>query len=154
MSSVVSPRGLDSAIAGGVIADVGDDGFVAVVPGGSHTPVACLPLEHVSRELLTAGANVLFWRASPDADTGVIMGVVAPPRPIDPANEGLTDRQAARDSDLPETLVLEARSSLVLRVGDGSIEIRADGKILIKGRDLVSHAKRMNRIKGGAVSIN
>ena len=40
------------------------------------------------------------------------------------------------------------------RVGDGSIEIRADGKILIKGTDLVSHAKRMNRIKGGAVSIN
>jgi len=41
-----------------------------------------------------------------------------------------------------------------LRVGDGSITIREDGKVLIKGKDLVSHAQRMNRIKGGAVSIN
>jgi hypothetical protein len=53
-----------------------------------------------------------------------------------------------------DTLVLEARDSLTLRVGDGSITIRADGKILIKGKDLVSHAQKMNRIKGGAVAIN
>ena len=29
-----------------------------------------------------------------------------------------------------------------------------DGKILIKGKDLVSHAQRTNRIKGGSVAIN
>jgi hypothetical protein len=51
-------------------------------------------------------------------------------------------------------LVLEATREMTLRVGDGSITIRKDGKILIKGTDLVSHAKRMNRVKGGAVSIN
>ena len=56
--------------------------------------------------------------------------------------------------DPPDTLVLEATKSLTLRVGDGSITIREDGKILIKGKDLVSNAQRMNRIKGGAVSIN
>ena len=55
---------------------------------------------------------------------------------------------------IPEVLVLEAKSSITLRVGEGSITIREDGKILIKGKDLVSHAQRMNRIKGGAVSIN
>lgn len=54
----------------------------------------------------------------------------------------------------PDTLVIEAKQSLVLRVGDGSITIREDGRILIKGKDLVSHAQRLNRIKGGAVSIN
>ena len=56
--------------------------------------------------------------------------------------------------ETPDELVLEAKHSLTLRVGDGSITIREDGKILIKGKDLVSHAQRMNRIKGGAVSIN
>lgn len=53
-----------------------------------------------------------------------------------------------------EHLVLEAAEGITLRAGEGSITIRKDGKILIKGSDLVSHAKRMNRVKGGAVSIN
>ena len=51
-------------------------------------------------------------------------------------------------------MVLEAKRRLTLKCGDGSITIREDGKILIKGKDLVSHATRMNRIKGGAVQIN
>jgi hypothetical protein len=55
---------------------------------------------------------------------------------------------------IPDAIVLEAKNGLTLRVGDGSITIRADGKILIKGKDLVSHAQNVNRIKGGAVSIN
>ena len=58
------------------------------------------------------------------------------------------------DVQVPEELLLEAKHSLTLRVGDGSITIREDGKILIKGKDLVSHATRLNRIKGGAVQIN
>jgi hypothetical protein len=55
---------------------------------------------------------------------------------------------------VPDDLVLEAKETVTLRCGDGSITIRADGKILIKGKDLVSHAQRANRIKGGSVSIN
>ena len=55
---------------------------------------------------------------------------------------------------VPDELVLEAKHTLTLRVGDGSITIREDGKILIKGKDLVSHAARTNRIKGGSVQIN
>ena len=57
-------------------------------------------------------------------------------------------------ADAPDTLVVEARENLTLRCGEGSITIRADGRILIKGKDLVSHARRSNRIRGGAVTIN
>jgi hypothetical protein len=56
--------------------------------------------------------------------------------------------------EAPDELVIEAKKNLTLKCGDGSITIREDGKILIKGKDLVSHAQRMNRIKGGSVSIN
>lgn len=80
---------------------------------------------------------------------GVVLGRLATPAII--AEWERAD--AARD-EAPDTLVLEAKESLTLRVGDGAITIRADGKILIKGKDLVSHAKNVNRIKGGAVSIN
>lgn len=58
------------------------------------------------------------------------------------------------EEEVPDKLLIEAGKELVLRVGEGSITIRADGKILIKGKDLVSHAKRMNRIRGGSVSLN
>jgi hypothetical protein len=57
-------------------------------------------------------------------------------------------------SEPPDTLLIEAKEELTLRVGEGSITIRADGKILIKGKDLVSHAQRVNRIRGGSVAIN
>ncbi|HKM56274.1 MAG TPA: hypothetical protein VJY33_22910, partial [Isosphaeraceae bacterium] len=54
----------------------------------------------------------------------------------------------------PDELIFEAKQSLTLKCGEGSITLRGDGKILIKGKDLVSRAQRMNRIKGGAVAIN
>lgn len=86
---------------------------------------------------LAAADRVLLWRPDPAAARGVILGRI-----------GLSH------AEMVDVLVLESKHSLTLRVGDGSITIREDGKILIKGKDLVSHAQRMNRIKGGAVSIN
>ena len=63
-------------------------------------------------------------------------------------------RPAAKPAAPPAELVIEATSQLTLKCGDGSITLRGDGKVLIKGKDLVSHAQRMNRIKGGGVAIN
>jgi len=97
---------------------------------------------------LGTGDSVLVWLSNGMSPTGVILGRIGPwsaPTPA-PVHE--------RELDVPDELVIEAKESLTLRVGDGSITLRADGKILIKGKDLVSHAQRMNRIKGGAVSIN
>jgi len=92
---------------------------------------------------LAPGDVVLVWQPAPE-DQGVILGRLGPSHAPTPE----------ASSEPPEELVLEARHSLTLRVGSGSITIREDGKILIKGKDLVSHATRLNRIKGGAVQIN
>jgi hypothetical protein len=84
------------------------------------------------------------WRDSLASDSGVILGRIAPGRaPPEP-----------EASDMSDELIIEAKKNLTLKCGDGSITIREDGKILIKGKDLVSHAQRLNRIRGGAVSIN
>jgi len=105
----------------------------------------CMQLDQGSRRLdLAPEDDVLVWY-SPTVGKGIVLGRI----PGDGAPAGVT-----REDDPPEELVLEARQSLTLRVGDGSITIREDGKILIKGRDLVSHATRRNRIKGGSVEIN
>jgi hypothetical protein len=114
---------------------------------GSDAVIVDAHGEEIVCEVLDAGANpslvlapkdtVLLWRPDPGSPRGVILGRV-----------GLSH------APVPDEILLESKHSLTLRVGDGSITIREDGKILIKGKDLVSHAQRMNRIKGGAVSIN
>lgn len=109
--------------------------------------VTCLALESAVRDgELDVGDVVVVHHEGGTDSTGVILGRRALP--------GTAARAREADFDTPETLVLEAREELTLRVGDGSITIRKDGKILIRGTDLVSHARRMNRVKGGAVSIN
>jgi hypothetical protein len=88
---------------------------------------------------LGTGDEVLVWRPAVPAERGIVLGKVEPP---------------GAEAETPSELVVEARENLTLRCGDGSITLRADGKILIKGKDLVSHAQRTNRIKGGSVAIN
>jgi hypothetical protein len=106
-----------------------------------------LPEEVLDRLHLEPGDKVLVAGAG-SLPRAVILGRIGAPRAVEKL---MTELPA---TEPPDELVLEAKHSLTLRVGEGSITIREDGKILIKGRDLVSHAQRLNRIRGGAVSIN
>jgi hypothetical protein len=129
----------------GVVVEVTESGMVVVDfgPDGETTRLRCdlLASTDAAPPTLVPGDAALAWL--PPNEVPVVIGRIGPTRGFSPA-----------DDDPPETLTLEAKQSLTLRVGDGSITIRADGKILIKGKDLVSHAQRTNRIKGGAVAIN
>ena len=49
---------------------------------------------------------------------------------------------------------IEAESALHLRVGEASIVLRADGRVEIRGLEIVSIAEGTNRILGGTVGIN
>ena len=51
-------------------------------------------------------------------------------------------------------IVLEADDEIELRCGKGSITIRKDGKIVVKGTNLLSRSSGPHRIKGGNVAIN
>lgn len=51
-------------------------------------------------------------------------------------------------------LVIDAQDEIVLRCGKGSITLRADGQVVVRGTRLVSRASGTNRIKGGNVQIN
>lgn len=90
--------------------------------------------------------TVLVWLPENDQEKGIVLGRIGPSRAPAPDQE--------KTKETPEELVIEAKKNLTFKCGEGSITLRKDGKILIKGKDLVSRAKRMNRIKGGAVAIN
>jgi hypothetical protein len=98
----------------------------------------CLQISSVGLQLLP-GDEVLIVAPTEPTGRGVVIGRIG------------THKTAG---EVPDELVLEAKQTLTLRVGEGSITIREDGKILIKGKDLVSHATRRNRIRGGSVEIN
>ncbi len=55
---------------------------------------------------------------------------------------------------IPDELILEAGKSLTIRCGSGSLRIRADGRVLIEGLDVISRARRAQRITGAQVAIN
>lgn len=53
-----------------------------------------------------------------------------------------------------QRLVISAGQELVLKCGESTITLTKDGKITIRGKQLLSRAEGVNRIKGGAVQIN
>ena len=77
-----------------------------------------------------------------------------------PVITGLIVEPLAQPSQQPRveldgrTLTFTAEDQIVLRCGQASITLTADGKILIKGAHLLSRASGANRIRGGSVQIN
>lgn len=53
-----------------------------------------------------------------------------------------------------DILVLEGKREIQFCCGKSSVVLQADGKIVIKGGDIVSRASRTHKIKGGSVEIN
>lgn len=71
--------------------------------------------------------------------SGVAMGRIGPYRAPAPQKQ----------------LVLEATEVLRLKCGDVSIDLRAaDGKLMLRGEDVLMRARGSQRIKAGSVNIN
>jgi len=127
----------------GRVTDVLASGTVLVSLNSSNQLVSCALLHPIGgRSMAPARGSSVIVLLDTTNDVGIVLGAVEP------------STAEAPSAAIMDELVLEAKHSLTLRVGAGSITIREDGKILIKGKDLVSHAQRLNRIKGGAVQIN
>lgn len=149
LETILAPQPAAAAIVRGVVRSVEADGTVRAdcrQPGRDR--VRCSLLQTAGRLTLelAAGDSVLVWLAGPDDEHGVVLGRIGP------GLAALVPPEAPAHA--PDELVIEARQQLTLRCGDGSITLRGDGKVVIQGKDLVSRAERMNRIKGGGVAIN
>ncbi|MCI0379992.1 MAG: hypothetical protein L0215_20615 [Gemmataceae bacterium] len=133
-------------IARGMVVELLEEGEILVeVPGQPPLRLLCDFLRSADAAGLTLqpGDGVLVSLPRNLDEKGCVLGRIGTYRRPEP-------------QEPPETtqVVVQADKELVLKCGEGSITIRADGKVLIKGKDLVSHAQRSNRIKGGSVAIN
>ena len=59
-----------------------------------------------------------------------------------------------RAEDSPKQLVITADDEITLRCGESSITLTAAGKIILRGKYIVSRSSGVQRIKGGSVQIN
>ena len=53
-----------------------------------------------------------------------------------------------------DRLVLDAKKEIVLRCGGSEIVMRKDGKVVIRGNNIISRSAGPNKIKGTSVNIN
>lgn len=125
--------------------------FLVQMDDGGQRYVRCDSLATATGPLMLSIGDQVLVLSSQTSECATILGRIY--RSSETVSDGCAG-DVAHCAASPSTLLLEATEELTLRVGDGSITIRKDGKILIKGTDLVSSAKRMNRVKGGAVAIN
>ena len=130
-------------------------GAVAVRIGtGSPRParlMAGLHRSDLSRPIMQ-DREVLVMFEKGDPEKPIILGLLA-----DPLEEviALSESQEPKEVMLDgKRVMLEAQDEIQLKCGEGSITLRKDGKIIIKGTHLLSRAIGPNRIKGGSVQIN
>jgi hypothetical protein len=77
--------------------------------------------------------------------------------PLRPVVMGLVHEQLPAPVTLVldmERIVLQGHTEVQLRCGEASVTMRADGRILLKGTELVSKASATNKIRGASVQIN
>ena len=102
------------------------------------------------------GCSVLLLFEENDLLSPVIVGVVHDhiPYQYEKKDEAVTMDMPLQASIDGMTVLLEAKKEIVLSCGKSSITLTKDGKIIVKGTQLVSRSSGTNKIKGAAVSIN
>jgi hypothetical protein len=53
-----------------------------------------------------------------------------------------------------EKLIVDAKKEIEIRCGQSSLIMTSDGKVILKGEQITSRARRTNKVKGAAVRIN
>jgi len=135
-----------SQITRGLVAGILENGELdVVVPSESGLPIRCDFLEIAQNGSLQLypGDLVLVLRPANPGENGCVLGRVSRYRTPE-----------AEPSTCPDHVVIEAGEMLSLKCGESSVDLRKDGKVMIRGSDVLSRAKRTNRIKGGSVAIN
>jgi Domain of unknown function (DUF6484) len=114
------------------------------LPGEIVSAQTIVPLR---REQVGSQVVVSFERG--DVRRPIVMGVLQ--EVPSPAAEKPADVEVQADA---ARYVISAEREIVLRCGDASITLTRAGKVIIKGKYVLSRSSGYNKIKGAAVDIN
>jgi len=122
-----------------------DSGVPLVVFAANETETALRARSLCELDGNAVGAEVALLFEEGDPAKPLIVG-----RVVAPALKR-ADMQVMKDG---QTVEIEAETRLELRCGAASIILEKDGRIAIRGTQLTSQARGVNRIKGAAVHLN
>jgi hypothetical protein len=115
------------------------------------SPQPALSCVHLNERQI--GADVVFVVESGERRTPIILGVLVPSEPVVAGRKVATVTAAEVQID-GTVIVIDAEKSVTLRCGEASITLRRDGKIVVKGINIISSAQGANRIVGGSIELN
>lgn len=136
---VVDPQP-DHGTHAATIVDIDGDGHPMIDVGGTLLAArTTVPLDRSD-----VGREVTFCYLGGDRSRPVITGV------LEDAAPARTRKLKFRAKDID----LAAADEITLTCGKASITLRRDGKIVIKGVHILSHASGVSRIRGGTIELN
>lgn len=146
---------------------VGTDaaGFPLVdFPGNRAGPLVARRTVPLQPEVLQGAAStrpgVVLMFENGDARLPLIVGLVeGSPTPM--LDAMLSEPQPQPPSEPPmeahvdgKRVTIEGADEIVLKCGEASITLRRNGKLILRGTYVETHASGVNRIKGGSVQVN
>ena len=134
----------------GVLADLSSEGdpMVDFVHNPSGAPV--LAGTTVPVEAADIGKEVVLALEDSDPARPIMLGIVQTPR----VGQGRSERAAKLVPVADKQLGISAEQEITLTCGAASITLTRAGKVLIRGKYVLSRSSGVNRIKGGSVQIN
>ncbi len=154
--SIQLPR-IDGVVIG-VVSEIDETGAPAVqFPGSLHEKVniAQTTVQVVASDV---GREVALVFIQGNPTKPLVVGFLQHPQSKETSLlEQIFDKEDKKDLNVQmdgETLTLTAEREIVLRCGESSITLTRAGKILLRGKYLLSRSSGVNRIKGGSVQIN
>src|SRR5690606_34675789 len=142
--AIIAEQKTVDGVVSGMIRGFRDAAPLVVFPGNPREEA--IPARSLTRLAAgDVGAEVALLFEEGDRMRTLVVGRLVEPARDDAAPLVVADGQMLR---------LTAKERIELRVGRSSIVMEADGHITIRGTDLVSHAARSNRIRGGSVNLN
>jgi hypothetical protein len=100
------------------------------------------------------GHPVLLVFENGDPCRPIIIGLVSDVLPGSPCEAKVANNPAETFELNGKRLSFEGQEEVVLRCGQASITLRADGQVIVKGTRLMSRASETNKVRGATVLIN
>lgn len=149
----------------GTVVEINPQGQPMIVyPGsGRQEALPALTTQPVTHQHLGRQVALLFREGDPSKP--VIMGTIYQPltallddfeqKDQQKAAEVAEDREGSTCAYVDgEKVVIEGSKEIVLKCGEASITLTAAGKVLVKGKYVLSRSSGVNRIQGGSVQVN
>jgi len=145
----------DTGLQVGAWVGTDDQGRPLVSVGGRDAVVARCTVACPAGHGASAGESVpaLLFLEDGDVERPIIVGFIATVLAPAPTLVDMQLKPSGATLD-GKRLVFEASQEVVLKCGKGSITLQANGRVVIKGTELVSRAEGTNKIRGASVSIN